>query len=138
MQSFRTDDPNVYNTSSELLTPTCTSSAGAETIITTDQGVRGGKLIELKKTVNAALDQCPGVKRVFVSQRTGNQVPAHQLDIPLEQAMASESTECPPEIMDANDHLFMLYTSGSTGSPKGLIHAQAGYLLHAMMAHKVT
>ncbi|XP_071834957.1 acetyl-coenzyme A synthetase 2-like, mitochondrial isoform X3 [Apostichopus japonicus] len=50
--------------------------------------------------------------------------------------MASESTECPPEIMDANDHLFMLYTSGSTGSPKGLIHAQAGYLLHAMMAHK--
>ncbi|PIK49635.1 putative acetyl-coenzyme A synthetase 2-like, mitochondrial [Apostichopus japonicus] len=84
--------------------------------------------------------RCPGsVSRDQESvciQRTGNQVPAHQLDILLEQAMASESTECPPEIMDANDHLFMLYTSGSTGSPKGLIHAQAGYLLHAMMAHK--
>lgn len=60
-------------------------SAGAETIITTDQGVRGGKIIELKRTVNAALEQCPGVKRVFVAQRTGNQVPSHKLDIPLEK-----------------------------------------------------
>lgn len=110
--------------------------AGAETIITTDQGIRGGKLIELKKTVNAALDQCPGVKRVFVARRTGNNVPEHKLDIPLEEVMASQSKECPPAIMDANDHLFMLYTSGSTGSPKGLIHAQAGYLLYTTLTHR--
>ncbi|XP_071810457.1 acetyl-coenzyme A synthetase 2-like, mitochondrial [Asterias amurensis] len=111
--------------------------AGAETIMTADQAVRGGKLIDLKKTVDDAVKQCPDVKRVFVATRTGNKVPMSKIDIPLEEAMASESTECEPEMMDSEDLLFMLYTSGSTGTPKGLSHSQAGYLLYATLTQQM-
>ncbi|XP_072168945.1 acetyl-coenzyme A synthetase 2-like, mitochondrial [Diadema setosum] len=110
--------------------------AGAETILTTDQAIRGGKIINLKKTVDQAVAMCPKVKRVFVSKRTGNPVPMCERDIPMEEAMAAESTECEPEVLSSEDLLFMLYTSGSTGSPKGLSHSQAGYLLYATLTHK--
>ena len=60
-------------------------SADAETVITSDQAVRGGKIIELKKMVDDAVAQCPDIKRVFVSKRTGAQVPMGKLDICLEQ-----------------------------------------------------
>ena len=60
-------------------------SAGAETIITSDQAVRGGKVIELKRIVDEAVRECPGVKRVFVATRTGADVPRSALDIPLEK-----------------------------------------------------
>ncbi|XP_071963737.1 acetyl-coenzyme A synthetase 2-like, mitochondrial isoform X2 [Antedon mediterranea] len=111
--------------------------AGAETVITTDQGVRGGKIIELKRTVDEAVDKCPTVKRVFVSKRTGAEdVPMSSIDISLEEAMSSESTECTPEVMSSEDLLFMLYTSGSTGAPKGLAHTQAGYLLYTSLTHQ--
>ena len=60
-------------------------TAGAETIITSDQAVRGGKLIELKSTVDSAVSQCPDVKRVFVAQRTGSKVSKTDKDIPLEE-----------------------------------------------------
>ncbi|XP_038075394.1 acetyl-coenzyme A synthetase 2-like, mitochondrial [Patiria miniata] len=109
----------------------------AQTIITSDQAVRGGKLIDLKKTVDNAVSQCPSIQRVFVAQRTGNPVPMSKIDIPLEEAMAKESTECQPEILDSEDLLFMLYTSGSTGTPKGLSHSQAGYLLYATLTHQM-
>ena len=56
---------------------------------------------------------------------------------PFLQAMARESTSCPPEPMDSEDMLFMLYTSGSTGKPKGIVHTQAGYLLHTSIALQV-
>ncbi len=62
-------------------------SAGAETVITTDQGVRGGKIIELKSTVDQAVSKCDKVKRVFVSARTGANIPMGKLDIPLEQVI---------------------------------------------------
>ena len=65
----------------------CVIVAGAETVITTDQGVRGGKLIELKKTVDEAVSKCDKVKRVFVSTRTGANIPMGKLDIPLEQVI---------------------------------------------------
>ncbi|KAI8484374.1 PREDICTED: acetyl-coenzyme A synthetase 2-like, mitochondrial isoform X2 [Branchiostoma belcheri] len=111
--------------------------ANCETVITTDQAVRGGKVIELKKTVDAAVANCPMVKRVLVAQRTGQEVPMkHNLDFPLEEEMSSQSSECAPEIMDSEDPLFMLYTSGSTGKPKGILHTQAGYLLYATMTSK--
>ncbi|XP_022094939.1 acetyl-coenzyme A synthetase 2-like, mitochondrial isoform X2 [Acanthaster planci] len=109
----------------------------AQTIITADQAVRGGKVIELKKTVDSAVSLCPNIKRVFVAKRTGNPVPMSQTDIPLEEAMSRESTECQPEILDSEDLLFMLYTSGSTGAPKGLSHSQAGYLLYASLTHQM-
>ncbi|XP_041469500.1 acetyl-coenzyme A synthetase 2-like, mitochondrial isoform X2 [Lytechinus variegatus] len=110
--------------------------AGVETVLTTDQAVRGGKVIDLKATVDKAMEQCPKVKRVFVSKRTGADVPMYERDIPMEEAMAHESTECEPEVMSSEDLLFMLYTSGSTGSAKGLSHSQAGYLLYASLTHK--
>ena len=53
------------------------------------------------------------------------------------QAMMKESGECQPEAMDSDDTLFMLYTSGSTGNPKGVVHSQAGYLLYASLTQKV-
>nr|XP_009861319.2 acetyl-coenzyme A synthetase 2-like, mitochondrial [Ciona intestinalis] len=110
--------------------------AGVETILTTDQGVRGGKVIELKKTVDAAVQKCPSVKRVFVSKRTGENAPKTNLDIDLDAAMKTASENFTPEVMDSEDLLFMLYTSGSTGKPKGIVHTQAGYLLYASMTQK--
>nr|XP_006822135.1 PREDICTED: acetyl-coenzyme A synthetase 2-like, mitochondrial-like [Saccoglossus kowalevskii] len=111
-------------------------AASSEVVITTDQGVRGGKIIDLKKTVDAAVASCPTVKKVFVTQRTGAEVPMGELDIPVEAELAGQPTECNPEIMDSEDMLFMLYTSGSTGQPKGLVHTQAGYLLYAGFTHQ--
>ncbi|XP_064623292.1 acetyl-coenzyme A synthetase 2-like, mitochondrial [Lineus longissimus] len=113
------------------------NDANAKVVITADQGVRGGKLIELKRIVDAAVAECPNVEKVFVSQRTGNQVPMGKLDVPLEKEMAQHSTECKPREMDSEDFLFFLYTSGSTGKPKGIAHSHAGYLLYAMMTHKL-
>ncbi|XP_058691648.1 acetyl-coenzyme A synthetase 2-like, mitochondrial isoform X2 [Poecile atricapillus] len=110
--------------------------AQSETVITVNQGLRGGKIIELKKTVDQAVKQCPGVKRVLVSMRTTSKVPMTALDVPLEEEMMKEEACCEPAVMDSEDMLFLLYTSGSTGKPKGLVHSQAGYLLFAALTHK--
>ncbi|XP_046847707.1 acetyl-coenzyme A synthetase 2-like, mitochondrial [Xenia sp. Carnegie-2017] len=110
--------------------------AGAETVITADQGLRGGKTINLKQMVDEAVSKCSGVKRVFVMSRTGADVPMGKIDIPLEKAMSEESNECIPEPMNSEDMLFLLYTSGSTGKPKGIQHSQAGYLLYANLTFK--
>ncbi|XP_070578293.1 acetyl-coenzyme A synthetase 2-like, mitochondrial [Ptychodera flava] len=112
------------------------NDAKAEVVITTDQGIRGGKAIDLKQTVDKAVANCPSVKKVFVTRRTGADVPMGSLDIPVEEELSKQSTECEPEVMDSEDLLFMLYTSGSTGKPKGLVHSQAGYLLYAGFTHQ--
>ncbi|KAJ7344989.1 hypothetical protein JRQ81_000939 [Phrynocephalus forsythii] len=110
--------------------------AQAETVITVNQGVRGGKVINLKQTVDRAVKLCPTVKRVFVSKRTGEKVPMSGLDILLEEEMMKEDAVCEPVALENEDLLFLLYTSGSTGQPKGLVHTQAGYLLYAAVTHK--
>ena len=110
--------------------------ANAETVITSDQAVRGGKVIELKKTVDSAVLKCPSVKRVFVGRRTGNSVPCTDKDIDLDAALAKADSHSEPEVMDSEDPLFMLYTSGSTGKPKGIVHSQSGYLLYASITQK--
>ncbi|XP_074805943.1 acetyl-coenzyme A synthetase 2-like, mitochondrial isoform X2 [Natator depressus] len=110
--------------------------SGCKAVITYNQGVRGGRVVELKKTVDEAVKNCPSVKHVFVAQRTDNAVPMGNRDIPLEEEMAKEAPVCAPESMDSEDMLFMLYTSGSTGKPKGIVHTQAGYLLYAAVTHK--
>lgn len=103
----------------------------AETVITADEAVRGGKLIPLKAVVDNAVKLSNCVKRVFVYKRTGNDVPMTNIDFDIEKEMETQSSVCPPEIMNSEDLLFMLYTSGSTGKPKGIAHSTAGYLLYA-------
>jgi acetyl-CoA synthetase len=113
------------------------NDARCTTVITADEGVRGGKLIPLKRTVDEAVMACPTVRTVFVARRTGNKVPFYpQRDIWLREAMDGERPTCPIEHMDSEDTLFLLYTSGSTGRPKGVAHTTAGYLLHAALTHR--
>uniref|UniRef100_A0A8D0AX80 Acetyl-coenzyme A synthetase n=1 Tax=Sander lucioperca TaxID=283035 RepID=A0A8D0AX80_SANLU len=118
--------------------------AQSSTVITVNQGVRGGKVTELKKAVDTALQSCPTVQQVFVAMRTENPVAMTARDIVMEevrdhyviQEMQKEDLVCEPAAMDSEDVLFLLYTSGSTGKPKGLVHTQAGYLLYAALTHK--
>ncbi|MDO9619369.1 MAG: acetate--CoA ligase [Pseudomonas sp.] len=107
------------------------------TVITADEGVRGGKYVALKANVDKALQSCPDVSTVVVVERTQGEidwVPGR--DIWYHEALRDASGDCPPEPMDAEDPLFILYTSGSTGKPKGVLHSTGGYLLMAAMTHK--
>ena len=106
-------------------------------VITSDESVRGGRNVPLKKNADKALESCPHVHTVFVIKRTGGKIEWNDSrDVWYEQAMASASEDCPPEEMDAEDPLFILYTSGSTGKPKGVLHTTGGYLLYSAITHK--
>ena len=108
-----------------------------QTVITADEGVRGGKTIPLKGNVDDALRSCPNVQTVLTLRRTGGDIGWHEgRDVWYHEATAAASTDCPVEIMDAEDPLFILYTSGSTGKPKGVLHTTGGYLLYAAITHK--
>mgnify|MGYP001205259256 CR=1 FL=1 len=108
-----------------------------QTVITADEGVRGGRRIPLKANVDTALEQCPDVHSVFVVRRTHAEIAwFDDRDVCYHKATEAASVDCPPELMDAEDPLFILYTSGSTGKPKGVLHTTAGYLLGASITHK--
>jgi acetyl-CoA synthetase len=109
------------------------------TLITSDEGVRGGRHVPLKKNVDTALKDCPNVSTVVVVRRTGGEVAwTEGRDRWYHELLAAASGDCPPEAMDAEDPLFILYTSGSTGKPKGVLHTTGGYLVFAAMTHKYT
>ncbi|XP_042156985.1 acetyl-coenzyme A synthetase 2-like, mitochondrial isoform X2 [Oncorhynchus tshawytscha] len=110
--------------------------AQSSTVITVNQGVRGGKVVDLKRTVDQAVQNCPSVQQVLVAMRTENTVAMTDRDVPLEEEMMKEDVVCEPVAMDSEDVLFLLYTSGSTGKPKGLVHTQAGYLLYTSLTHR--
>jgi len=111
--------------------------ADCRTVITADEGVRGGKYIPLKANVDKALHNCPDVSTVLVIQRTQAEIEwVEDRDLWYHEALRGVSDDCPPEPMDAEDPLFILYTSGSTGKPKGVLHTTGGYLLQAAMTHK--
>lgn len=111
--------------------------ADCRTVITADEGVRGGKYIPLKNNVDKALQSCPDVSTVVVVERTQGDVAwVEGRDLWYHQALKEVDAECPAEPMDAEDPLFILYTSGSTGKPKGVLHTTGGYLLGAAMTHK--
>jgi len=107
-------------------------------VITADEGLRGGKIVPLKKNVDLALTQCPDVTCVLMVKRTGAKVFMHPTrDVRYEEAAAEVSADCPPEPMGAEDPLFILYTSGSTGKPKGVLHTTGGYLAWASWTHEL-
>ena len=108
------------------------------TVITADEGVRGGRIVPLKRNTDAALADCPNVETVLVVRRTGGDIDwAEGRDVWYHDLVSGQPATCEPEPMDAEDPLFILYTSGSTGKPKGVQHGTGGYLLHAAMTHEL-
>ncbi len=108
-------------------------------VITADEGLRGGKKVPLKANVDEALKHCTSVRRVLVVRRTGGDITMQDgRDVWYHEAVAGASADCPPEVMGAEDPLFILYTSGSTGKPKGVLHTSGGYLVWVSMTHDYT
>ena len=107
------------------------------TLITADEGVRGGRTVPLKENAEVALADCPNVHTVLTVRRTGAHVPWQDgRDVYYHELVDDQPTTFEPAVMEAEDPLFILYTSGSTGKPKGVQHSTGGYLLHAAMTHK--
>jgi acetyl-CoA synthetase len=111
--------------------------ADCKFVVCADQGFRGGKTTPIKANVDLALMNCPNVDKVIVIKNSGNPVAWDEnRNVWYHEAMAEASDICPAEEMDAEDPLFILYTSGSTNLPKGMLHTTGGYLLYAAMTHK--
>lgn len=112
-------------------------NSDCQTVITADEGVRGGKCIPLKANVDTALAGCPNVSTCLVVKRTGGEINWNdKIDVWYHTAVDNEVSTCLPIEIDSEDPLFILYTSGSTGKPKGVMHTTGGYLLGAAISYK--
>jgi len=107
-------------------------------VITADEGLRGGKTIPLKVNTDESVKKAKRVKGVVCVQHTQGKVPFNtNIDHWYHDVVKGQSSECAPEVMDAEDPLFLLYTSGSTNKPKGVLHTTGGYLTYASFTHNL-
>ncbi len=113
------------------------NDSDCKVVMTSDGSYRGNKSIDLKGIVDKALEDCPGVRTVLVTKRTGSKIKMKKgRDLWLQPLLDEAYADCVAEVMDAEDPLFILYTSGSTGKPKGMVHTTAGYMVYTAYTFK--
>jgi acetyl-CoA synthetase len=114
------------------------NDAEAKVLITQDEGWRAGKPVPLKRSADEACESTPSIEHVVVLRRTGNDVPMTDgRDLWWHELVEGQSTDCPPEPMDSEDLLYLLYTSGTTAKPKGIMHTTGGYLTGVASTHRL-
>ena len=110
----------------------------AKVIVTADFSLRRGKPLPMKEAVDGVLAECPSIEHCVVVRRTGGDVPwIEDRDVWWHEASEAAAPECPPEPLDAEQMLFLLYTSGTTAKPKGIVHTTGGYLTGALATHRL-
>ena len=114
------------------------NDAEAKVLITQDEGWRAGRVVPLKQNADDAVVDTPSIEKVVVLRRTGGEVPwTEGRDVWWHDLVEGQSTDCPPEAMDAEDLLYLLYTSGTTARPKGIMHTTGGYLTGVATTHRL-
>ena len=114
------------------------NDAEAKILITADGGYRRGQVVPLKENAEEAVRECPSIEHVVTVRRTGGDHPfTPGRDLWYHELIAEQPTQCDPEEMEAEDLLYLLYTSGTTGKPKGIAHTTGGYMTQVTSTHRL-